>query len=722
MDPLAFQGGDGKGFQTHILSYLRNGGPLEVNVLSPLQGAFAPQLPLNTWLNPGYAVFRLFDWNDAMLYSMLASFLVLAGSTLILARILGLGWLTATIAAQATVITMPPFLLHFGLNTQYMLVPPTTTTVAMMTLALAVFVKLTPRSSVKAATTAVFLATLIFLALLVDPLFFMATALAMVPVFAVFAVADGITRLTAMRIFALVLTISILFILGAFDYLTTLVMSSVRNYFKLEVGRPQNPAEATMLLAHPYLFGRVAIFLVAGWILGMLFTNGRRKTFAAACLLHWVFVLAQAAVYIFSDLDWLSVAPMYLEQAAYHIYILGAMSGWAGGLGRLSRAIADWRSRPFVPSQYSWAAAAIPIALLVYLIEIVPTQRSAYYEPWPAEQALVDTLRGSLSREKPDSALSGSVVLLDTRNHYDNILTIVQLWRNDISTLNEYGQMITPAMHYFGTRVLHNADKSRMMNTVQFQETNTKIYSALGVRYMLTDKPLSVAGTIDRGVLEGFNYSGKLRRWYLYEIPGYNSGNYSPVAYEYANNAADATKTLSAAGFNYKHTVVVNSSERLPTLVPATRSKLYYSKGRLRVLAQSTAESLVILPVQFSHCLKIKTVLPNARLLRTDLLLTGLLFSGEVDLEIYYNFSFFNSTCRNKDILELHQLNFLPDTARMPDGKFRHPYAVGHQTLSTSLGKLRQQLDQASEYDKNTVPHFSGQTFRRINKLLGLNR
>ena len=45
MEPLAFQGGDGKGFQTYVLNYVRYGNPFQVNMLNPLQGAFAPQIP-----------------------------------------------------------------------------------------------------------------------------------------------------------------------------------------------------------------------------------------------------------------------------------------------------------------------------------------------------------------------------------------------------------------------------------------------------------------------------------------------------------------------------------------------------------------------------------------------------------------------------------------------------------------------------------------------------
>src|SRR5437899_10364674 len=90
MDALGFEGGDGKTFQTYVLSYLRYAPLFQVNILSPLQGAFGPQLPINTWLNPGYVVFRLFDRDAAIVASLVASFLALAIPTYFLALASGL--------------------------------------------------------------------------------------------------------------------------------------------------------------------------------------------------------------------------------------------------------------------------------------------------------------------------------------------------------------------------------------------------------------------------------------------------------------------------------------------------------------------------------------------------------------------------------------------------------------------------------------------------------
>src|SRR5205823_986668 len=104
MDGLGFEGGDGKTFQTYVLNYLRYAPLFQVNILSPLQGAFAPQFPVNTWLNPGYVVFRIFDREAAIVASLAVSFLALAIPTYVLARAGGLGRVGAGVAAQLTII------------------------------------------------------------------------------------------------------------------------------------------------------------------------------------------------------------------------------------------------------------------------------------------------------------------------------------------------------------------------------------------------------------------------------------------------------------------------------------------------------------------------------------------------------------------------------------------------------------------------------------------
>src|SRR5206468_6294931 len=124
MDSLGFEGGDGKTFQTYVLNYLRYAPLFQVNILNPLQGAFAPQFPINTWLNPGYVVFRLFDREAAIVASLAVSFLALAIPTYLLARASGLSRVGAGVAAQMTIIAFPPFYVVFGLNSQYTLVPP----------------------------------------------------------------------------------------------------------------------------------------------------------------------------------------------------------------------------------------------------------------------------------------------------------------------------------------------------------------------------------------------------------------------------------------------------------------------------------------------------------------------------------------------------------------------------------------------------------------------
>jgi hypothetical protein len=285
--------------------------------------------------------------------------------------------------------------------------------------------------------------------------------------------------------------------------------------------------------------------------------------------------------------------------------------------------------------------------------------------------------------------------------------------------LNEYGQLVTPTMHFFRTRVLGNGDMSRITtNAAPSYDVDARAYAALGASHILSTRPRAIDGTIDRGIVEGHDYKNNLRQWHLYEITGYNRGDYSPTRIQYANTAEDIAALLAAKTFDYRRTAIVESAERMSGLVQATDAGFTYSRGQLRVAAASTGQSLIVLPVQFSRCLAFAGATGDARLVRVDMLLTGMLFTGKVEAEINYDFGFFNSGCRNADVNDLRRLQFVP--SRHLDADFRHPYAISsRQTLAASLGKLEEVLKQAAANDKNLLPSFDGRTVRWLRKTFG---
>src|SRR5262249_31395124 len=381
MDSLGFQGGDGKTFQAYVLNYLHYAPRFQVNILSPLQGAFAPQLPINTWLNPGYVVFRLFDREAAIVASLAVSFLALAIPTYVLARASGLGRVGAGVAAQMPTIAFPPFYVVFGLHSQYTLVPPTAVTVGLQTLALVVVLRTRSGRPAAVATSGALIAVLFYCALVVDPLFFIAALMSMMIVTGVFVVGGRDRSIVLGRVATFLVSGLILYALGGVDFVVYLIKVTARDFYKAEFLRSQIPSDASMLFAHPVGFGRTLVVLAAGWILGLCLTSGRRRLLAAACVVHWGAIAVQATVYLFANVDWPGLLPTYLEVAAFHVYLAGAVSGWLAGAERAltwsqRRRPTSWLLRHPRP-----LLTAVPLAFVACLLDARPARHCTAVDP-----------------------------------------------------------------------------------------------------------------------------------------------------------------------------------------------------------------------------------------------------------------------------------------------------------------------------------------------------
>jgi hypothetical protein len=77
-------------------------------------------------------------------------------------------------------------------------------------------------------------------------------------------------------------------------------------------------------------------------------------------------------------------------------------------------------------------------------------------------------------------------------------------------------------------------------------------------------------------------------------------------------------------------------------------------RGGLHISAQSDGNLLLLLPQQFSHCLRAHD--DRVRLVRADLIMTGLIFSGRVDTDISFDYGILSPRCRRADFADLKQL------------------------------------------------------------------
>jgi len=145
--------------------------------------------------------------------------------------------------------------------------------------------------------------------------------------------------------------------------------------------------------------------------------------------------------------------------------------------------------------------------------------------------------------------------------------------------------------------------------------------------------------------------------WYAYELPRPNVGDYSPTVVLVAQSGADIMAKVSAVEFDPTRQVVLLAPLD-QQLVPARDMRMSWIRGGLHLSGKSDGTSLVVLPQQFSHCLRARD--PRVRLVRANLALTGMVFSGNVDT-VVFDYGILTPGWRRADLADLSALDLKID-------------------------------------------------------------
>jgi hypothetical protein len=146
---------------------------------------------------------------------------------------------------------------------------------------------------------------------------------------------------------------------------------------------------------------------------------------------------------------------------------------------------------------------------------------------------------------------------------------------------------------------------------------------------------------------------------HLYELRDANIAGISAKKIVVASGVSDAEDRMATAAFDLHTAIVIHPGHNgLPahagTLVPAKDSQISIEKGAYRVRARSDGWTMLILPIEYSHCLDIKALsgtLPDV--MRVDVALTGLVFYRELDVSMVQQIGpFTHPRCRFKDYLD----------------------------------------------------------------------
>lgn len=242
---------------------------------------------------------------------------------------------------------------------------------------------------------------------------------------------------------------------------------------------------------------------------------------------------------------------------------------------------------------------------------------------------------------------------------YHTTFTEMDLWANGIPTFEEYGQWVSVqaqelALNLFADEQTRHAPPHASF--LRIYAVNVDVMRALGIRYLISDYSFDDKPELTLLVSESAHGAIPV---HLYELSNPNLGTFSPTNPIVVRGGAS---TIFSAILEEPHALdnrVYVSEPLYGPFEKATRASMTLIRDGYRVKAQSDGRSLLLLPVQFSHCLTATSEgdhkLP--KLMRADFLNTLVVFDKSLDVSIRFKFGFFgNSACRYQDAADVNAL------------------------------------------------------------------
>ena len=135
---------------------------------------------------------------------------------------------------------------------------------------------------------------------------------------------------------------------------------------------------------------------------------------------------------------------------------------------------------------------------------------------------------------------------------------------------------------------------------------------------------------------------------YLFELSDANLATYSPTGFVKAATADEIASRIRD-NRNRLDQIAVVSEDVPPTNAKARNVAMTVELDGVRIRAVSDGPAHILLPVQFSHCLRVVNSSP-ARLTRANLLQTLESFEGALDARLEFHFGLFaDNKCRLRD-------------------------------------------------------------------------
>jgi hypothetical protein len=634
------------------------------------------QLPQNAWLLP---FLWPIGWFSNPQVAKIASYLILALIIFLtaygLARLLSQSRTVALTAGWILGLATTPFVPRPFFYEILSVAPPFVVIAVTPVIAFCLIRQAGRSSSLLAdAAIAIGLVALVFYALAAVPLLLPIVVLgtAIYVVLALFLARRRSELLRKLVILAVALVVATL--LRWPWYALGLFLDTAPNFFPNDYTAVYHDAIYASILFHGKPIGWAGPLLVAssaiGAILSLRSVDSELRA-SAWMLLALIVTLFGAGIAVALLSHWILPPPVYLEIAVWPLYGVFA----AIALHRIAAFVAERFARFKLSMDYRVRAEFIVPAAVLVLAAVVVMRKSpaaAGFAFPPRISPVVAILRDNIALDSFSKfygrILTAIPVKADGMDAWSQQFSAasqwaevagndemsVGLWYFRVPTLFEYNQFLSPVFHALIKRTMQRPPIAHQRNITILTYPNRRILKLLGVRYVLMPQPDALLGelraTEDRAGVQ----------WGLIELPEPNLASYSPTSIETRRDLTSALDFVADDSVDLTKRAVT-ASPVIGALVPAQSSALAMANEDLHVVAKSAGRSLVVVPVEFSHCMELHELGlgtgTGAVLLRVDGVLTGIVFEHDLDAVLSFRIGpLHNPLCRWQDYEDLRAM------------------------------------------------------------------
>ncbi|MDM8542424.1 hypothetical protein QUF90_15215 [Desulfococcaceae bacterium HSG9] len=237
------------------------------------------------------------------------------------------------------------------------------------------------------------------------------------------------------------------------------------------------------------------------------------------------------------------------------------------------------------------------------------------------------------------------VVPLYIRHFIDDQLYLTGMWKNFVPTLGDNSHMVSSFKYHFFSRLLSNKSDYQSRNWLVPTIFDSSIFALLGVKYLISDLELE-----NSRIKKQFNYHSKLGEIHGYEVLNTNTGNFYPTDIIYYKTVNEVYRYIRTNEVDFTKTVFIHHTDKFDKVLSVGNTKIFgYPKtGVARFEAASSGSSLAVLPLEFSNALIAKGE-GNFQIVRINLIMTGVLFKGNIQITMENGFGLMNLGGRIKD-------------------------------------------------------------------------